>query len=65
VCALNKTEIVSLDLVINRFFVKLFETDNIEIVTACQEFFGFELPSALLNKRIFRKLKTVSMIIPW
>ena len=32
--------------------MKLFQTNNIEIVRACQEFFGFELPSALLPKRV-------------
>ena len=52
VCALNKTEIASLDFVINRFFMKVFQTNNIEIVRACREFFGFELPSALLPKRV-------------
>jgi len=29
-----------------------FSTSNIEIVKSCQEFFGFELPSTLLSKRI-------------
>jgi len=53
VCTLNKTELASLDFVINRFFKKLFQTNNIEIVTAYREFFGFELPSALiLAKRV-------------
>ena len=33
-------------------FVKLFGTSNIVIVKSCQEFFGFELPSTLLSKRI-------------
>ena len=42
----------SLDFTINRFFMKLFSTSNIEIVKSCQEFFGFELPSTLLSKRI-------------
>ena len=32
--------------------MKLFQSNNIEIVTACREFFGFELPSALLPKRV-------------
>jgi len=41
-CVLNKHQI---DFVINRFFMKLFKTNNIEIVEACQEFFGFQLPS--------------------
>ena len=43
---------VHINFVINRFFVKLFQTNTIEIVTACWEFFGFELPSALLPKRV-------------
>jgi len=40
VCALNKSQIASLDFVINRFFMKMFEsTNNIDIVKACQEYF--------------------------
>ena len=38
----KRTEV--LDFVINRFFLKPFQTNNIEIVTACREFFGFDLP---------------------
>ena len=34
----NKAQIASLDFVINRFFMKLFSTINIEIVKSCQEF---------------------------
>ena len=40
-CALNKSHIGSLDFVINRFFMKLFKTNNIEIVNACREQFSF------------------------
>jgi len=50
-CALNKHQIASLDFVINRFFKKLFKTNNIEIIKACQEFFGFQLPSVQIAKR--------------
>jgi len=50
VCEL-KSQMAPLDLTINRFFMKLFSTSNIEIVKACQEFFGFELRSTLLSKR--------------
>jgi len=32
--------------------MKLFSTSNIEIVKSCQKFFGFELPSTMLSKRI-------------
>ena len=49
---LTKSQMASLDFTINRFFMKLFSTGNIEIVQSCQEFFGFELPSTLLSKRI-------------
>ena len=54
VCALNKSQIASLDFVINRFFMKLFNTNNIEIIKACQEFFSFELPSEQLAKRVVK-----------
>ena len=48
VCALNKSHIASLDFVINRFFMKMFKTNNIDIVKACQEYFSFDLPSFVL-----------------
>ena len=51
VCALDKRSLQSLDFTINRFFRKLFETSDIKVVTDCQIFFNFELPSALLVKR--------------
>jgi len=35
VCPLNKSQIASLDFVINRFFMKLFNTNNMEIIKAC------------------------------
>ena len=33
-------------------FMKLFKTNNIDIVKYCQYCFGFEIPSELLAKRI-------------
>ena len=51
-CPLTKSDLQSLDFVINRFFMKLFTTQNIEIVKYCQEYFGFALPSALWAKRV-------------
>ena len=50
-CTLNKSQLSSLDFTINRFFMKLFKTNSIETVRACQESFGFEVPSVLLKKR--------------
>jgi len=63
-CALNKSQITSLDFVINRFFMKLFNTNNIEIVKACQECFSFELPSEQLAKHVVKfesKVKSVTV----
>jgi len=62
-CALNKSQIASLDFVVNRFFMKVFNTNNIETVKACQEFFSFELlASDQLAKRVVKfesKVNTV------
>jgi len=41
----------SLDFVVNRFFMKLFRTENINIVRECLIMFQFQLPSELLEKR--------------
>ena len=48
---LDKRVLQSLDFTMNRFFMKLFRTSNIETVLYCQTVFGCELPSALLVKR--------------
>jgi len=37
-CPLNKSDLHSLDFAINRFFMKLFRTSNIETVSCCQEY---------------------------
>ena len=61
-CALNKSQTASLDFVVNRFFIKLFYTNNIYTVKACQEFFSFELSSVQLAKRVVKfesKVNTV------
>jgi len=36
-CPHNKSQLASLDFVINRFFMKLFNTNSMETVQACQE----------------------------
>ena len=51
-CPLPKSDLQSLDFVINRFFMKLFTTKNTEIVKYCQEYFGFVLPSVLWAKLV-------------
>ena len=48
---LNKSDISSLDFTVNRFFMKLFKTTNIDITAECREMFGFALPSVQILRR--------------
>jgi len=50
-CPLRKSDISSLDFVMNRFFMKSFQTNNIDIVNYCRAQFEFELPSTVVEKR--------------
>ena len=50
-CPLIKSDLSSLDFVINRFFMKLFKTSNIDVIKSCQQYFNFEMPSSLWTKR--------------
>jgi len=51
-CPLVKSELSSLDFVVNRFFMKMFGTNNINLVRDMQFLFGFSLPSELWSKRV-------------
>jgi len=44
-------QLKSLDFVINKFFMKLFRTSNMHVVSDCQEQFSFVLPSVQLARR--------------
>ena len=48
---LNVSDMRSLDFVINRFFIKLLNTNIMNTVKFCQDQVGFELPSVLIAKR--------------
>jgi len=50
-CPLRKSDISSLDFVVNRFFTKLFQTNNIDIVNYCRAQFEFDLPITVVEKR--------------
>ena len=63
VCELNKSQMATLDF--TRFFMKLFSASNIETVRSFQEFFGFELPSTLLFKRIAKFESIYYRPNPW
>jgi len=43
VCPLTKTDLKLLDFLINRFFMKLFRTSNIDTVKTCRLQFSFDL----------------------
>ena len=51
-CPLMKSDLLSLDFVVNRFFMKLFKTNNIDVVQTCQQYFNFEMPSTLWKKTL-------------
>jgi len=40
-----------LDFVVNRFFMKLFKTNNLETITYCRTQFNFYLPITVLKER--------------
>jgi len=48
---LNKSQLASLDFVVNRFFVKLFKTTDMQVVKMCREHFDFVLPNVRLDRR--------------
>jgi len=50
-CSLRLSDNNSLDFVINRFFMKLFKTNNLETVNYCRMQFNFDLPSSYLEKK--------------
>jgi len=50
-CPLRKSDICSLDFVVNRFFMKFFQTDNYDIVNYCRAQFEFDVPSTVVEKR--------------
>jgi len=48
---LNKSQLASLDFVVNRFFMKLLKTTDMQVVKMCREHFDFVLPSLQLDRR--------------
>jgi len=47
--SLPKSDLKSLDFAVTRFLMKLFRTSNTEIIAECQHYFGFSLPSKLIE----------------
>ena len=48
---LNKSQLKSLDFVANRFLMKLFNTNNMQIIEFSREQFNFVLPSRQIANR--------------
>ena len=53
-CLLRKADLNVLDFVVNRFFMKLFRTNNIGMVKEYKSYFLFQLPSKMLKQRIVK-----------
>ena len=54
---LRKSDCSSLHFVVNRFFMKLFKTNNIDDVNYCRMQFNFELPSAQRSRKFADKYR--------
>ena len=62
-CPLRSSDNNSLDFVINRFFMKLFKTNNIETVTFCRMQSNFDLPSTILRKEVMFLLENIGYVV--
>jgi len=57
---LNKSQLNVLDFVANRFMMKLFNTDNMQIIEFCSEQFNFILPGRQIANRRDKFIKSDS-----
>jgi len=60
---LNKSQLNSVDFVANRFMMKLFNTNNMQIIEFCCEQFNFILPSRQIANRRDKFIKSDSQRI--
>jgi len=64
VCAIDKRSLQSLDFTVNRFFMKLFRTSDINVVHYyCQSLFAFDLPSVTLSRRFAKFCQIENMSV--
>jgi len=65
-CPLRKADLNVLDFVVNRFFMKLFRTNDIGMVKECQSYFSFQLPTEMLKQRTERfDIKFKRLLASW
>ena len=50
-CPLTKTNLRSLDFPVKRFFMKFFNTSDVQTITECQSIFDFRLSSVIIQDR--------------
>jgi len=62
-CPLRKADLNVLDFVINRFFMKLFRTNDIRTVKDCQLHFSFQLPSEMLKNGLNNSIENLIAIV--
>jgi len=61
-CPPVKSDLSSLDFVINRFFMKLFKTNNLDVVKSSQQYYNFEI-QALLGQNVLH-LSKINFQVP-
>ena len=49
--ALTKSDLKSFNFAVNRFLMKLFRSNNTEIIAECRRYFPFNVPSELIEKK--------------
>jgi len=49
--ALTKSDLRFLDFAVNRFLMKIFRSNNSEVIAECRRYFQFNLPSELIEKK--------------
>jgi len=62
-CPLTKSDLSAIDFVVNRFFMKLFKTNNIETVKSCQYYFNFQPPNLLWSERVKNLIINMSYLL--
>jgi len=61
-CPLTKSDRCSLDFVVNRLFMKLFKTSNMEVVKYCQSAFDFVIPSLQIAQKSEKFVKKFNVV---
>ena len=62
--SLPKSEMKSLDFVVTRFLMKLFKTTNMDVIGDCQSYFGFSLPTEIVERKRDKLIKNYNNVSP-